>query len=456
MVAFLLFLVVAIVWVWAFNTNSLPGPDARDYAQMGRELSRGNGFSTLQIFPRHIPLLDKRGYLGKENWPNLYRYPLPTILSAFFYKITNDAITGAVLQSGIAFLFGLPLVFILAARLTNFKVGIIATLFYVADKVVFDQSYSAMTEPFAIFLLLWLFLIAFSGQLSIWKCLVMGIICGLSYLNRTQLIVLFPLVALHIWIKVPPKTRLLCLGLLFGAFLLSVGPWLIRNTIICGDPFFSSSSTRCLLVSIENPEMFLNAPVETLEVLKQHGFTIAKKTLKNLLAVIKLDFWSDNFSPKGSIFLFFLFASFLYRKHSDDRKYDYFRNSVLVLLFSNILVVSLAFHYIRFFTPLMPFIYIVGVNEIFLLFDNFRFSHSEKLKAVAFSVLLLFGISRIYYTVASFTDPPPLLSQECSQSYKIIKEIAGKDKIVATSFSINFALYADRRCLLYTSPSPRD
>jgi len=127
-IAFLLFIVATLIWIWGFNTNYFGNRDAHDYAQMGRELSNGNGFSTLQIFPRHIPFLQKKNYLDKKSWPNLHRFPLPSILNAFFYKMTKDIIKAAVMQSGVAFLLSVPVLFLLATRLTN--ITIISYLFY--------------------------------------------------------------------------------------------------------------------------------------------------------------------------------------------------------------------------------------------------------------------------------------------------------------------------------------
>ena len=451
-VGFLLLLAVTIIWIWAFNTNSFAKPDALDYAQMGRELGNGNGLSTLQIFPRHIRLFYQKGYLEKENWPNLYRYPLPTILNAFFYKITDDIIKAAVLQSGIAFLLSIPLLFILATRLTNLKVGIISIIFYAADPVIFTGSYEAMTEPMAALLLLWLFLIAFSGQLSPWKCFAMGIICGLSCLNRAQFILLVPLAALYIWINLQKKKKFAGFVLLLVALLLVVGPWFIRNTVVVGEPAFSFSTSRNL-VKGSSPihsdlEMQLEAPTETLEVFKKYGPAIAKKALKNLSTVVRLNFWAGNFSPKGSIFLFFLFASFIYRRHSANRKYDYFRNAAATLIFCNFLVISLAFlHKMRFYTPLMPLIYIVGINEIFMFFGNSRFKYSGKLKQVVFYGMLLFGMVRLYNAAMIQKNSHLPVSAQENKSYELIRQVAAKNTIVASNIPATLALYVGCRAL---------
>ena len=66
-IAVLLFLITTTIWVWGFNTSYLTRLDAHDYAQMGREISEGNGFSTLQTFPRHIRYFHERGFLEEEN-----------------------------------------------------------------------------------------------------------------------------------------------------------------------------------------------------------------------------------------------------------------------------------------------------------------------------------------------------------------------------------------------------
>ena len=344
-VGFLLLLAISIIWLWAFNTKSFWKPDALDYAQMGRELGRGNGFSTLHIFPRHIRLLSEKGYLEKENWPNLYRYPLPIILDAFFYKITANISMAAVLQSGVAFLLSIPVLFILATRLTNLKVGVISTIFYAADPLVFTGSYQGMTESLAILWILSLFLIVFSGEMSKLKYLAMGIICGLAYLTRTQLILLVPLVALYVWIKVPPKARLSGSVLFSIAFIFTIGPWFIRNAVLVGDPTFSFSTSRNLVKGScpvnSDLDLQLDAPVETLEVLKSYGLGVARKTFKNILGATRLSFWGKNFSPKGSIFIFFLFASVIYRWCSGEARYDFFRRAVVVLVFGNLLIVSL-------------------------------------------------------------------------------------------------------------------
>lgn len=447
---FLLLPVIAIIWVWGFSTVHFNRPDAYDYAQMGREISNGNGFSTLQIFPRHIPFLHKKGYLKKDNWPNLYRYPLPAILNAFLYKITKDIIKAAVLQSGIAFLLSIPVLFILATKLTSLNVAIISTIFYAANPLVFVGSYNGMAESLATFFILSLFLIGLSGKLLRWKCLVMGIICGLGYLTRSQFILLFPLVALYIWISSQKKARLPGSVLLLIGFLIAAGPWFIRNIAVAGDPTFSFSNSRNLTADTSHAhrslETQLEAPLETSEILKQYGLSITKKFLRNMLNIVNIRYWAKTFPP-DSIFLLFLLLSFIYRKHSSDKRYNIFRDGTIALVFCTFLTVSLAYHRTRFYTPLQPLIYIVGIHEIFLFLGNIRFSYLRKLKHVAFYGLILFGIFRLYnITMAHKNWPIPLSASE-SESYEFIKQIADRNTIIAADTSYIITLEVGCRSL---------
>ena len=157
-IAVLLFLIATIIWVWGFNTSYLTRLDAHDYAQMGREISEGNGFSTLQTFPRHIRYLHEKGFLEQENWPNLYRFPLASMINAFLYTFIKDIANVAILQSGIAFLLSIPLFFLLAARLTNITVGVVGTIFFFGNPFIFEAGNDGMSEALAIFFILSAFL----------------------------------------------------------------------------------------------------------------------------------------------------------------------------------------------------------------------------------------------------------------------------------------------------------
>jgi 4-amino-4-deoxy-L-arabinose transferase-like glycosyltransferase len=451
-IAFILFSVVAIVWFWGFNTAYFTNPDAYDYAQMGRELSNGNGFSTLQIFPRHIPFLKQKNLLEQKNWPNLHRFPLPTILNAVLYRITKDIIKAAILQSGIPFLLSIPVLFLLATRLTNPTVGIASTIFCAANPFIFESGNNGMSEALATFFILLGFLTAFSGKLSAWKSLALGVISGLGYLARTQLIMLLPLSICYIWITSPKEKRLHSAVLILVGFLVAAGPWFIRNTVITGNPTFSFVNSRALLSETKqdisdlkmhrvntNLEIQLDAPINATEILNKYWPSVSKKVIQNILAIFSIEFWAI-FFPLDGIFLFFFLASLIYRRHVENERYNFFRFGVIFLIIGTILIISILTHITRLYIPLQPLIYIIGINELFIFFDNFSFGYLKKLKPVVLSVMILFGLFRFYNTAVTHKSSHLAASSSDNASYAILRQTITPNSIVVSDISYKTAL----------------
>ena len=61
----------AVIWGSLFTVDRFVARDAFDYAQIGRQLAHHKGFTTRQVFPRHIPFLDGIGLLKDVEWPSL-------------------------------------------------------------------------------------------------------------------------------------------------------------------------------------------------------------------------------------------------------------------------------------------------------------------------------------------------------------------------------------------------
>ena len=457
--ALLLFLTVSIIWTCAFSTVNFRRPDAYDYAQMGRELGRGNGFSTLQVFPRHIRFFHDRGFLEKDNWPNLYRCPMPSIINAFLYKITGDIVQASVLGSVIGFLLSVPVLFILALRISNIKSALSGVLFYAANPVVFASSYSGMTEPWATFFMLLLLLIGFSKNLSKRKSLVIGILCGLGYLTRSQFAVLTPLCVLYIWFKSHKKTRMLNTVVLVGGIVISVGPWLVRNYRVVGEPAFSFSNTRNFVIGAlgkdTDLEIMLDAPVETSEIFEQYGSEILLKIRGNLLGLFSPYHWARAFPPDSFILLIVL-ASFIYRKHCSDKKYNLFRDAIVILVVCNMLIIAMAFSRVRFYTPLQPLIYIVAASEIFIVLNKVKFENLRVvLRNTVFFGLLLFGFFRFCGNLTLYWKVATPVSETEMKSYKSIRARVSSGTIVAADTSYKVSVYAGCRSLRLPA-FPRD
>jgi len=449
-VGFLLLAAAAVIWQWGFNTSYFANPDAFDYAQMGRQLADGKGFSTLQVFPKHIRYFHQTGYLQKENCPNLYRAPLPVVLNAFFYKLTGNIVKAAVLSSGIFYLLSVLVLYILAIKLTNFWTAVVAVVVYVSDRFVSISSYNGMTESLAAFLLLCLLLVCFSGKLSIAKCFLVGIICGLGYLARSQFVSVIPAGILLVWLGLEKKNVARGLVLLLVGFSIAAGPWFIRNAALTGNPCFSFFNSRRIVLQTRpvhsDIEMQLDGPVGTIDAFSEYGTAVARKVLRNVSKIFSFTFWASNFSS-ASPFLFLFFASCIYDRNPAGKSYALFRGATALLILCNFLLVCLVLHDIRFWVYLRPLVYIIGVNEALRLFGSFRLKYARQLNLIVFCGLLLFGIFRFYSVAATHKNHPSPVSPPESRSYAFIKQAVRPDTLVACDVAYKVALYADCRAL---------
>ncbi|MHC4941520.1 MAG: ArnT family glycosyltransferase [Planctomycetota bacterium] len=437
-IAFALLLTATIIWISSFSTIHFYRADAWDYAQMGRELSDGNGFSTLQILPRHIPFMHERGFLHEGNWPNLYRYPFVTILIAFLYSFTPDIIAAAIWQTGIGYLLSIPLLFLLASRLTNSKIALISTFFYAVNPEVFVGSYNGMTESWTTCFLLLLLLLVLNEHLGKRRCILAGIVCGLIYLTRSQFITLFPLMILLFWLKAPKNKRIFSIALLFLGFLVAAGPWFARNFMVAGSPVFSFSNTRNLTIGTlpDHPDLEyqLDAPYETSVILEQYGTAIAEKFIKNLQFLVHPDYWSISFS-QDAFLLLCLLISFLFRLHSKKKSYIHFRDFTFILIICTCLLTCLAIHQKRFFAPMLPLMYVIGFHEAFLLLDKERPAFLKWLKYAVYLGLIALVVYRSVELTEIHQKPTSQYQEAQSTSYEYLKPWVDRDTVVAASTS---------------------
>ena len=153
--ALLFFVAAAVLWAATFTTARFEKRDAYDYAQLGRQIHSHQGFSTRQIFPRYVPYLAEKGYLHAEQWPSLHRaHPALPVVSAGIQLVIPDPIEASVVATGLFFVLSVPLLFLLAVRLTDLKTASLATLTFLSDPRLVRAAYDGMTESLAILLTL--------------------------------------------------------------------------------------------------------------------------------------------------------------------------------------------------------------------------------------------------------------------------------------------------------------
>ena len=224
--------------------------DAFDYAQIARELVEGEGFSSKQaIYALHLRFLQEHDLLHSP-WPNLHRFPLPSIAIALCF-LAFGVREAAVVAYGIVFQAATAwLLFRWALRAAGPIPAIASISLFALNGVMLEVGCSGLAEPAVMFFftlslyLLWRLSTGAGGAAAFW----LGVSFGLAGLARTNAWFAAPL--LLVWM-LPPRLPgrspfqgdvrgfLRRVGLLAAGALLVASPWMIRNWIVAGSPFFS-------------------------------------------------------------------------------------------------------------------------------------------------------------------------------------------------------------------------
>lgn len=359
-------------WWSEFSLGFVHGNDAYDYAQMGHEIASGRGFSTRQIFPRHVPFFAEHGFLDAADWPNLHRYPLPTIVDALGELATGDVLMGAVAACGVAYLLSVPVLFALARRFAPRAIAFAVALLFLADGPVRLSSYNGYTEALAMLLMLAALLVVFQERLTATHCLVAGVLCGLAVLNRFQAALLLPLVAGFVYVRSSPGEALRGVAVLSAAAIVVTLPWALRDMSVVGRPFFSLSSTRSLLKGFGwDADMQLHTPVDVGGVLAVHGEALVRKCGRCLGdKLTSLDEWARLLRGWSYVVVLGVAVASLSWGLRARTDFELFKRGVLLFLAANVVLQCLSVDHSRLYVPLRPLLLLVAVGGVAQLVDR--------------------------------------------------------------------------------------
>jgi 4-amino-4-deoxy-L-arabinose transferase-like glycosyltransferase len=228
-----------------FAVDGLWRPDAFDYAQIGRELARGNGMSSLQaIYALQLEFLHEHGLLDSA-WPNLHRFPLPSVLMAAGFAAFG-ATDGVVVLYGVLFLAATAaLVFAWGREAVSTRVGVAAAFWITANGVMLETACAGLSEPPVLFFFtaalygMWRLRDAPGGVAFLWP----GLALGAAGLARTNAVFVAPLFLLAIgWGSGLRRERGVGMAALGLGVAVMLAPWALRNLLVAGSPFFSLHS----------------------------------------------------------------------------------------------------------------------------------------------------------------------------------------------------------------------
>ncbi len=220
--------VAAASWAyahWGMPWEFLAG-DEIEYAEVGRRLASGRGFTTGIIYPIEI------GWGVDAEHPSLLRAPLWPALLSLVFRIAEPGPISVQLTSAAAFVAGAVVSFALATRLAGVAVGAVAGVAVATcPDVVLYALFGGTEALFGLWIVVCFALLA-TGAHGFW----IGAVCGLAYLTRFNGGLLLPMACLLLlWRPNRWRAPTACaLG-----FVAVAGIWWTRNALVTGDPFFS-------------------------------------------------------------------------------------------------------------------------------------------------------------------------------------------------------------------------
>lgn len=274
---------------WLWGHADLPfmffTGDERHYAEIGRRIASGQGFTTGLIYPIEVD------WGVNQEHPSLLRPPLWPLFLAGAFSLGGADEQVAHLLVGVCFVLTCLLAFAIGAHLRGPWVGLIAGVTSAATPILVNFAMIAGTE---MLLALWIALVTLLSVRQVnpfW----IGVVCGLAYLTRYNAGVLLAASLIFLPASVPRwKPYVLCV-LGFGV---ATAPWLIRNTVITGDPFFSLYTSTLwtqpgvipdtVLYMLDSPEPSFNNPLVRAYNAVLFSFFLWPVLASNLVAFVGL------------------------------------------------------------------------------------------------------------------------------------------------------------------------
>lgn len=255
-------LLLASVFSWK-QFHGLPTEWTLQQADLARQISRGEGFTTKINYPQTYAVLKARGvpFAEKRFYPDLHHAPLYALTLAAVFAVLPDSAWShmpeppggwapdyAVLMVNLAlFWITVGLVWRLAARLFDERAAIIAALGTACSITLWQQTVVVSGMPLLMVLLLAVFLVV-SGfdaaaqrdarfDRSQWvRVAALGALSALLFLTEYSAGLVGLVIAVFLGWRTAPRARLPALGVFAGIAVLLITPWLMRNTVVVGHP----------------------------------------------------------------------------------------------------------------------------------------------------------------------------------------------------------------------------
>ncbi len=303
-------------------------------AEMGRQLARGEGFSTLVNHPQSVAFLQQRGvkFDPAVANPELYHAPLYSLVIAGGLRLVPEARRAQLFaQSPVPpdgfgadyFLLGLNVVLLwlaawltydLGARMFEARVGWLAAFALLLSVPVWQQVVAVNGVPLAMVLALGAFACWHRAELAAEKgetvakgeaaserggggrilgwLAGLGAMCGLLFLTEYAAGALVFVALAYGWMRFHGSRRWLALAVVVAGFLVVSGPWMARNLALTGSPVALAVQNVALKAGDSTAEPAVARATLSAKLLPIDLNKLGNKTLTSLQENLKSRLWS--------------------------------------------------------------------------------------------------------------------------------------------------------------------
>jgi len=224
-------------------------PDGFDYAQIAREIVRGRGFTSQQaIYALHLEFLREHELLSAP-WPNLHRFPLPSLALAGAFRLLGEGPAAVVAYGALFHAATSALLFAWSRAALGLAPAIAAVVLFTLNGAMLESAASGLSEPPVVFFFTLSLFAAWrglGGSGRLWAWLLAGVALGLASLGRTNALLAGPVFGAALLVSelrgaggAGARRALLGAGLFALGLFAPMAPWMLRNLEVAGSPFFS-------------------------------------------------------------------------------------------------------------------------------------------------------------------------------------------------------------------------
>lgn len=341
-----------------YRQQSVPlaGIDAEDYAQIGRQIAEGNGFTSLFMPLNGLAFLLERGTSLEPPWPNITRFPLPPLVMALIFKVIGPSDLAASFYSLIGYLVVVPFAVLLGKKLGGWPLAVFAGGMVVLHPDAAQLSFSGLTETVSSAILIAVAWLVLRNDLR--SHVIAGLVLGLGYWNRTTLIALALPVAVLLWYTAEDRKK--STGYFLGATILVALPWMIWTFILTGNPLFNLQNASVLTLGADPTVTAFGWYTLTYQAAAPSLGDTFGKWIQEFLTFYEILPAAQGFDYPGVLGPWYLLIFAIYGWLVCPEPLKPFRWLVLGWLVLQIVIYSFAGNISRFYTIFQPFVTIFG------------------------------------------------------------------------------------------------